>query len=82
MNPRIVLISPIPEFDMIVRDDILKVHTTVDPFTGSSVTYREPIALNMLMLFLEKINMNHVCLLRPKIHQKKCSKICLIMNQI
>ncbi len=51
---RIALISPIPEFDMIVKNDILKVHTTVDPFTGSSVTYREPIALEFIDSYLKK----------------------------
>jgi len=51
---RIALISPIPEFDMIVKNDVLKVHTTVDPFTGSSVTYREPIALEFIDSYLKK----------------------------
>ncbi|MFH1229629.1 MAG: radical SAM protein [Candidatus Aenigmatarchaeota archaeon] len=51
---RVALISPIPEFDLIIKDDILKVHTTVDPFTGSSVTYREPIALEFIDAYLKK----------------------------
>jgi radical SAM superfamily enzyme YgiQ (UPF0313 family) len=54
MKKRIALISPIPEFDLIVKDDVLKVHTTVDPFTGSSVTYREPIALEFIDAYLKK----------------------------
>lgn len=45
---RVALVSPIPEFGLIVQDDELKVHTTVDPFTGSSVTYRDPIALEYI----------------------------------
>jgi anaerobic magnesium-protoporphyrin IX monomethyl ester cyclase len=51
---RVALVSPIPEFDMIVKNDVLKVHTTIDPFTGSSVTYREPIALQYIDSYLRK----------------------------
>jgi hypothetical protein len=40
---KIAFISPIPEFDLIIKGDTLKVHTTVDPFTGSSVTYRKSL---------------------------------------
>lgn len=48
------MVSPIPEFDLIVEGDPLKVHTTVDPFTGSSVTYREPIALQYIDSYVRK----------------------------
>lgn len=51
---RIALISPIPEFDLMIKNDVLKVHTTVDPFTGSSVTYREPIALQFIDSYLAR----------------------------
>ncbi|MBU3958153.1 MAG: B12-binding domain-containing radical SAM protein [Nanoarchaeota archaeon] len=54
MSKRAAFISPIPEFDMIVKGDILKVHTTVDPFSGSSVTYREPIGLEYIDGFLRR----------------------------
>ena len=51
---RVALISPIPEFDLIIKNDVLKVHTTIDPFTGSSVTYREPIALQSIDAYLKR----------------------------
>lgn len=52
MSKKSAFISPIPEFNMIVKGDVLKVHTTVDPFSGSSVTYREPIGLEYIDGFL------------------------------